>query len=133
MWFRVIHVWVRWRLAFRIMFYALVCLGMFLGMRPTPPPVAFSGMAVLYHAGGLCACTLLSYLGHPRWRWWVRFVLMFAVGLAVEMVQSFHPTRSADVYDLYANSVGVAIGLAIIWAWRSWSRKRFHPRAVSRA
>ena len=128
-----IRYWVRLRPAFQIMFYVTVALGLYLGMRPTPPPVAFSGMAVLYHAGGLFTCTILSYMGHPRWQWWVRLVLMSAVGVAVEMVQSFYPTRSADVYDLYANSIGVAVGLATIWSWRVWSRKRFHPRAVSRA
>ncbi|WP_190324459.1 VanZ family protein [Pseudomonas profundi] len=125
--------WVRYRLAFQVMFYATVALGLYLGMRPTPPPVAFSGMAVLYHAGGLFTCTILSYLGHPRWHWWVRLVLMSAVGLAVEMVQSLYPTRSADIYDLYANSIGVAVGLAAIWFWRAWSRRHFHSGVVTRA
>ncbi|PRB75454.1 VanZ family protein [Pseudomonas sp. MYb185] len=112
--------WARYRPFYRILFFSVLFLGMYLGMRPGPPPTPFKFSMVdsLYHAGGLFVCTLLSYMAFPRWRWWLRGVLMFAVGLAVEFVQSFHPTRSADIHDIYANSVGVAAGLLVILAWQ---------------
>ena len=89
---------------------------MYLGMRPGPPPTPFRFSMVdsVYHAGGLFVCTLLSYPAYPKWRWWWRGAFMFAVGVAVEYVQSFHPTRSAELGDIYANTLGVALGLLAV-------------------
>lgn len=114
----------RYRVLFQVMFFMVLGLGVYLGMRPAPPPAAYSWMAVLYHAGGLFACTLLSWLAFPRWYWWLRGLLMFAVGVAVEYAQSFHPTRSADMADIYANSAGVATGLLCIWVFLRVARSR---------
>lgn len=107
----LLRLWSRYRLAFKIAFFGLLAVGLYLGMRPTPPPAAYSWQATFYHAGGLFSLTVLSYLAFPRWRWWLRAVFMFSVGVAVEYVQSFHPTRTADWADIYANSAGIAIGL----------------------
>jgi len=109
------HVWARYRLVFKVAFFSLLALGLYLGMRPTPPPTAYDWQASFYHAGGLFTLTLLSALAFPRWRWWFRALFMFAVGVAVEYVQSFHPTRSADWGDIYANSAGISCGLLCLW------------------
>ncbi|WGK60380.1 VanZ family protein [Halopseudomonas sp. SMJS2] len=126
MWISLFRHWTRYRLLYKILFFSVLFLGMYLGMRPGPPPTPFKFNMVysLYHAGGLFTCTLLSYLAFPRWRWWLRGVLMFSVGVAVEFVQSFHPTRSADIHDIYANSVGVGAGLLVILAWQCYSMRR---------
>ena len=127
MWINLLRHWSRYRLLYRILFFSVLFLGMYLGMRPGPPPtpLKFSYVDSVYHAGGLFVCTLLSYLAFPRWRWWLRGVSMFAVGVAVEYVQSFHPTRSADIHDIYANSVGVGAGLLALLAWQCYSTRRF--------
>ena len=108
------------RLFFKILFYSILALGLYLGMRAEQPPtpIKFNGIDNIYHAGGLFVCTLLSYLAHPKWRWWLRGAFMFAVGVAVEYAQSFHPTRKADIYDIYANSVGVGLGLLVVMLWQ---------------
>lgn len=113
----LLRLWARYRVVFKIAFFALLALGIYLGMRPTPPPAIYSWQATFYHAGGLCSLTLLSYLAFPRWRWWFRAVFMFSVGVAVEYVQSFHPTRSAEWADIYANSSGIAVGLILASLW----------------
>lgn len=112
--------WSQHRLVYRVLFFLTLSLGLYLGMRPAPPPTPFQFNMIdsVYHAGGLFVCTLLSYMGYPRWRWWVRGAVMFSVGLAVEYVQSFHSTRTADIGDIYANSFGVAVGLAVVILWR---------------
>ena len=109
----------RHRLVYKILFLSILFLGMYLGMRPGQPPTPFKFDMVdsVYHAGGLFVCTILSYLAYPRWRWWLRGLMMFAVGLAVEYVQSFHPTRSADIHDVYANTVGITTALIILLLW----------------
>ena len=126
MWLNLLRHWARYRLFYRILFFSVLFLGMYLGMRPGPPPtpLKFSFVDSVYHAGGLFVCTLLSYLAFPRWRWWLRGLSMLAVGVAVECVQSFHPTRSADIHDIYANSIGVAGGLILIMTWQCYSRRR---------
>lgn len=108
--------WARYRPFYQILFFAVLLLALYLGMRPAPPPTPFkfSMVAVLYHTGGLCVCCILSYLAYPKWRWWWRGVFMFAVGLAIEYVQSFHPSRTADIHDIYANTLGVALGLIAV-------------------
>lgn len=126
MWMNLLRHWARYRLPYKVLFFSVLFLGMYLGMRPGPPPTPFKFNMVdsFYHAGGLFVCTLLSYLAFPRWRWWLRGVFMFSVGVAVEFVQSFHPTRSADIHDIYANSVGVGAGLLVVLAWQCYSARR---------
>ncbi|MEZ2744875.1 VanZ family protein [Halopseudomonas bauzanensis] len=126
MWLNLLRHWARYRLPYKVLFFSVLFLGMYLGMRPGPPPTPFKFNMIdsIYHAGGLFVCTLLSYLAFPRWRWWLRGVLMFSVGVAVEFVQSFHPTRSADIHDIYANSVGVVAGLLVVLAWHCYSSRR---------
>lgn len=118
--------WARYRLVFQILFFVVLGLGLYLGMRPGAPPTPFKFNMVdsVYHAGGLFVCTLLSYPAFPRWRWWLRGAFMFAVGVAVEYVQSFHPTRTADIHDIYANTVGVVLGVVVVWLWQrqTWPR-----------
>ena len=110
----------RYRPFYRTLFFLVLFLGMYLGMRPGPPPTPFKFSMVdsLYHAGGLFVCIILSYLGFPRWRWWFRGLLIFAVGVAIECVQAFHPTRTVDLNDIYANTFGIALGLVVVLAWQ---------------
>ena len=114
----------RYRLAYQILFYAVVALGIYLGMRPEPPPtlIKFSSMGTLYHAGGLFVCTILSYLAHPQWRWWWRAALMMAVGIAIEISQIFS-TRTADIEEIYANTGGVVLALVVLWIGRHRCRR----------
>jgi VanZ family protein len=120
MWLTIMRHWVRYRLIFKILFFSVVSLGMYLGMSPTPVPTSASWHSYSYHAGGLFACTILSFLAFPRWYWWVRGLLMFSVGLSVEYVQSFQPTRYADLTDIYANTAGVAAGMACVALFQWW-------------
>lgn len=124
MWLTLTHHWVRYQLIFKVLFFAVLGLGIYLGMHPSPPPTSASWHGPFYHAGGLFACTILSVLTYPRWRWWVRGLLMFAVGVMIEYVQSYHPTRSADFGDILVNSVGVAAGLVCIYAFNWWRESR---------
>lgn len=104
----------RYSLWFKLVFFAVLALGLYLGMSPSPPPTAYSWQASGYHAGGIFALTLLSFTAFPRWRWWFRAIFMTLVGVAVELVQSLHPTRSPDWSDILANSSGLAAGLLVI-------------------
>ncbi len=129
MWVMLMRQWARYRTVFKVLFFAVLGLGLYLGMSPTPPPVTASWQAYFYHSGGLFACTILNFLAFPRWFWWVRGLLMFLVGVAVEFVQSFHPTRSADLNDIYANTAGVLVGLLLVGLFQWWRRRNGFPRS----
>lgn len=118
--------WSRFRLLYRMLFFITLTTGIYLGVHPSPPSAAFRLNLVdsAYHAGGLFACTLLSYIAYPRWRWMGRGFSMFALGIAIEYVQSFHPTRSAELGDIYANTAGVLLGLSVVWLWQRQSTTR---------
>lgn len=118
MWLTLKRQWVRYRVVFKVLFLAVLCLGIYLGTNPTPPPTAARWHSDLYHAGGLFACTILSFLAYPRWRWWARGALMFLVGLGIEAVQYFHSTRSAELADLQINTGGLAAGLLVIFVFQ---------------
>lgn len=107
------RLWVRYRTVFKIAFFALLALGLYLGMRPTPAPASYNWQATFYHMAGLFSLTLLSYPAFPRWYWWIRGLLMFSMGVAIEYVQSFHPTRSAEWADILANSSGIFAALLL--------------------
>lgn len=104
----------RYSLWFKLAFFAVLALGLYLGMSPSPPPTAYNWQASGYHAGGIFALTLLSFTAFPRWRWWFRAIFMTLVGVAVELVQALHPTRSPDWGDILANSSGLGAGLLVI-------------------
>ena len=51
--------------------------------------------------------------------------ITIAYGISDEFHQSFVPGRDADVYDVYADSVGAVIGTVACWAWGIiWPRLR---------
>ncbi len=112
----------RYSLWFKLAFFALLALGLYLGMSPSPPPAAYSWQASGYHAGGIFALTVLSFTAFPRWRWWFRAAFMTLVGVAVELVQSLHPTRSPDWWDIASNTTGLCAGLLVIGIYTLWRR-----------
>lgn len=114
MWVSIARRWMRLLPLFRVLFFGMLTLALYLGLRPSPTPAAYSWVSNVYHAGGLGMLMLLSYLGFPRWYWWARGLGIFALGAGIEYVQSFHPMRVADWNDLIANGIGVVTGLLII-------------------
>lgn len=124
MWLTLKRLWLRYRLVFKVLFFAVLGLGIYLGMNPVPPPTSASWHGDFYHAGGLFACTILSFFAYPHWRWWARGALMFLVGVAIEAVQHFHPTRSANLLDIQVNTGGLAAGLLVIFMFQLVYRRR---------
>ncbi|GGI97045.1 VanZ family protein [Halopseudomonas pertucinogena] len=122
----------RFRWFYLILFYTVLGLGIYLGIRPEAPPtpIRFSSVDTVYHAGGLLVCTILSYPAHPRWRWWWRGLFLFGVGVVIECIQGYS-SRTPDMADIYANTGGVLAGLAVLWAGRKirWSRGTHPPQS----
>ena len=69
------------------------------------------------HAFGYAALTVLVALSQRHPRIWVAVGAAVALGLVLEILQSFTGDRSASVIDAVANATGAAIGGAFCW-WR---------------
>lgn len=71
---------------------------------------------------GLAVLLVRALSGGWRARLTVRVALgamliAMAYGMSDEVHQLFVPGRMADVYDLYADATGAALGVAACWAW----------------
>ena len=69
------------------------------------------------HAFGYAALTVLVVFSQRHPGVWVAVGAAVALGLVLEILQSFTGDRSASVIDAVANATGAAIGGALCW-WR---------------
>jgi VanZ family protein len=77
------------------------------------------------HAAGYMALTLWFAGIYPRSRYLWIAVALFAMGVAVEFLQGWMSLgRNSDPRDVLANTVGIAIGLAIaVTALGGWVQR----------
>lgn len=78
---------------------------------PASYAVHVSGYLIL----GALVCSL-DMRGGPRWLIAVLWSGGLAHGGLTEFVQSFIPTRSADLWDFAADTAGMLLG-ALVWRW----------------
>ena len=77
----------------------------------------------LVHAAtyGILALMLYAALGRPLTAW----LLASLYGIRDEIHQSFVPGRSADVWDVLANSMGAALAILFVrYLWRRWHSRK---------
>jgi VanZ family protein len=75
--------------------------------------VSYAGLAVIVtraFIGGLPAPVPLRHA-------FLALLVTVAYGVSDEIHQSFVPTRSADLLDVYADCGGALIGVVCCWAW----------------
>ena len=76
------------------------------------------------HAGAYLTL-MLWFSGLYRRQWHLVIgLLLFALGLALDLLQGLLPTRMFDLYDVAANGAGIVVGLVWArfvfegWCWR---------------
>lgn len=81
---------------------------------PNGVPMPFAVSDIVLHA---CAFTYLTaalwFAYHSADRGWKPALWMMAYGVAIEAIQSFEPTRDAEIKDLVVDAVGILLGLAV--------------------
>lgn len=105
------------------LFLALVICG--LAFDPKPPQFAEIANDKVNH---LLAFASLGFTGalsrQPGWRGMAAVaVALVAFGGFIEIVQAFIPGRAGEWADVVADSVGIAIGLALATVWRRLGQK----------
>lgn len=108
------------RRLWRTLLAGLLTVVTWLALEPAPPEVADLGWDKLNH---LCAFAALAVVAAaafaPRWRAVAAGLL--AYGVAIELLQALTPTRSAEVADVLADAVGLALGLGLFRLARHWA------------
>src|SRR5882757_2099168 len=70
------------------------------------------------HSGGYALLTMWFTGIYPRSRYGLIALGLFVLGVAIEFGQgAMHLGRTRDVFDVVANSVGIAAGLTLALLW----------------
>ena len=88
-----------------------------LALSPHPPRSLNTGWDKSNHAlafGSLAFSSVWARWRRPQ-QWGVLVAALLAYGGAIEIAQTFLPPRSGEWVDLLADSVGIALGLALAW------------------
>ncbi len=61
---------------------------------------------------------------YPRSRHLLIALVLFALGALLDMLQATTATRTFDLYDILADGIGVAVGLAVsLWVTGGWCQR----------
>lgn len=84
-------------------------------LTPQLAPPGEYGADKLIHLTAFGALTIMPLPpGRPRWLDLGVAGTMLAVGILIEVAQSYVPGREASVYDVLADLVGILLGLAVL-------------------
>ena len=108
----------------RLVFAGLILLICWLAFSPHPPQSANLGWDKANHASAFMTLMLCAAWAWPQRLLWAVPGLV-AYGGFIEIVQSFIPERDGEWLDLFADSVGIAIGLALVHLARRLLHRRF--------
>ncbi|HEX6363428.1 MAG TPA: VanZ family protein [Albitalea sp.] len=111
------------------MFFALAAGVLWLALTPQPPHAADTGWDKLNHVLAFAALAVagrfaLGPLPRPgRWVW----LALLPYGMAIELLQTLVPARSAEWSDVLADAVGIAVGLLLAAVAAGRRRRRGAP------
>ena len=102
---------------FRAVFWVM-CLGIFvLAMLPNnPSPSAFPNADKMVDAMAFAGLSFVGCLAYPL-RVFVLATFLVFLGGAIEVAQGFTPDRSQELFDFFADLMGISLGLL---AHRFW-------------
>ena len=100
----------------RTLLFLAVCAGLlYTGLRTKPIAQLFDQEDKLHHLFGFFALAFSCRLAFLRVKLhWIALGCVLA-GVAIEYAQALVPLRTASLYDALANTLGVALGLAVAW------------------
>ena len=100
------------RVLLRIGFWIPLAVCTYLAFAPSPPEPVFRISDVVLHGFAFTYLTFALGLAHRLQRWWHTGMWMLAYGGLIELVQSFEPSRTAELKDFVVDGIGIAVGLS---------------------
>lgn len=95
----------------RVAFVAVLAFILYTTLNPHPVVTeSFDQEDKLYHALAFVALAVTMRLAFPRGAWWAQVAWALGIGIGIEVIQSFEPTRSGSVFDVMADAAGIALG-----------------------
>ncbi|MEQ8858362.1 MAG: VanZ family protein [Pseudomonadales bacterium] len=110
-------------LCLRMGFWVPLLLCTWLALTPSPPESVFRVSDILLHGFAFAYLTFALGLAHGSLRPWAVVAWMLGYGVLIELVQSFEPSRAAELKDLLVDCAGIAVGLLLLIAFGAWSRR----------
>lgn len=109
------------RPVFLLLFWLVLAAVTWLALAPITTPMPDTGWDKANHA---LAFAVLAGLGRPCWprAGWKLAAALLAYGIAIEVAQSFTPTRTGDPLDVLADAAGLAIAWALARVTSPWRR-----------
>lgn len=118
-----------WRYLCFIQFFVLLITYTFLGLTGDPGEYVPIFNDKLMHCSGYIVAGISISFAFPLWQYWVRASSLILFSIGIEIGQHFLPPRTFDLWDICANSIGVILGLTIIFTlnkyWR-WFNQFLH-------
>jgi hypothetical protein len=92
--------------------WVMVVIVMWLSLTPHPPqPPSLLGWDKAQHLTAYAALMFwFRQAFAPHWRW---PAFLLGLGIAIEFLQGFTAVRVPDGFDIFANGLGVALGLIL--------------------
>jgi VanZ family protein len=118
----------RCRPHWRVLLLVMLVVTCWFAFSAQPPGLKFKDADKVQHLLAFSSLTLVTGLtmthGLRQTVWAMVWMLLF--GIFIELVQSQLPTRTADVMDVLADGVGIALGVVLLWGLRRWGHLRHH-------
>ncbi|MEL4180989.1 VanZ family protein [Roseateles sp. PN1] len=98
------------------LFLLLLCVISFLALAPVPPKDMDTGWDKANHFLAFGSLAFVGRLAWPRAHLLRLPLGLVAYGGAIELIQYFDPGRSCEWADLFADSLGIVLGLLVVTA-----------------
>lgn len=120
----------RLRYALALLVVGFILVMTLLPNAPAPSLPDIANVDKLMHAGAWGLLALVTFAPFFRSRALLCWLVLVAYGAAIEVLQSFVPPRSADVWDAVADAIGAALGVGVMLLWQRHRARRV--RALAR-
>ena len=117
---------MNWLRLWRALLVLLMAAVLVLALMPSPPPSIDTGWDKLNHVLAFSTLAVAGRFSFPGARTpvWLLIGGLLAFGVLIELLQMLVPTRSAEVADVLADGVGIAVGLVVHWGRAAMARAR---------
>jgi VanZ family protein len=100
------------RVVLRIVFVAVLAVLLYAGLREHPVPELFHEEDKLHHLLGFAVLAVSMRMAFPRGRLRWQLPAMLALAAGIELAQNLMPERTGSMWDMWAGTLGIALGLA---------------------